>query len=189
MEQAVTYSNYMQAFKDMIALRTSHPALRSTAGYQINHLNDSDDILGMHRWNVNGDVLLVVIGLNNSDKFNYHIGFPQAGVWREVFNSQASVYGGTGLGNGGMITTTSIIKDGYANSAFITVPKMSVIVFQWSPEDVNLDGTSDLYDMALFQRCVAGGSDCSVDADFDNDSNVDADDWAYVGPRVLGPGQ
>ncbi len=183
------YGNYMQAFKDMIALRTSHPALRSTAGYQINHLNDSDDIIGMHRWNGEGDVLLIVISLNNSDEFNYHIGFQQPGAWREIFNSQASVYGGTGLGNGGMITTTSVIKDGYANSAFITVPKMSVTVFQWTPEDVNFDGTSDLFDMALFQRCVGGGPDCTINADLNSDSNVNVDDWAYIGPRVEGPGQ
>ncbi|NOX59547.1 MAG: hypothetical protein GXP29_11920 [Planctomycetes bacterium] len=184
-----TYGNYMQAFKDMIALRRTNPALRSDASYQINHLNDANDVLGLHRWNSSGDVLLIVIGLNNNDLFNYNIGFQQPGAWREIFNSQASEYGGTGLGNGGLITTVNITKDGYANSAFITVPKMSVTVFQWTPEDVNLDGTSDLVDLSLFQQCVGGGPDCSVNADLNGDLTVDANDWQLIGPRVVGPGQ
>ena len=182
-----TYADYLLAFKDMIRLRTTNPALRSNAGYDVSHSNEFTDVLILHRWDLDGNDLIIVIGFANSDLTNYQIGFPQPGTWREVFNSQASVYGGNGAGNGGMITTNPTSRDGFAQSAGITVPRMSAIVFQWAPEDFDGDGDGDLRDMALFQQCLAGGPDCSVDADLNNDGNVDKADWAYMATRAVGP--
>jgi len=128
--KATTYASYLQAFKDMIRVRRENPALRSNAGVQINHTNEVKDILAMHRWDGSGNVVMVVASLANEDQNNYRVGFPQAGTWHEIFNSQASVYGGNGSGNGGSITTNLGAYDSFAQSAEIVVPRMSVTVFR-----------------------------------------------------------
>ncbi len=128
--KVTTYAGYLQFFKDMIAVRRGNGALRADAPVAVSHLNESGNVIGIHRWNTEGNDLMVVVSLSNADFTNYHIGFPQPGVWDEILNSQAAVYGGSGLGNGGSITTSPGLKDGFADSAWITVPKMSVLVFR-----------------------------------------------------------
>lgn len=126
----VTYASYLQAVKDMIRIRKENRGFRANAGVEVNHINEPKDILVMHRWDGAGNDLMVVASLANEDQNSYRIGFPQSGDWHEIFNSQALVYGGNGSGNGGLITTNLGPYDGYAQSAQIVVPRMSIVVFR-----------------------------------------------------------
>lgn len=128
--KAATYANYLQAVKDMIRIRKQNPGFRANADFEINRTDESKDTLTMHRWDGAGNDLLVVASLANEDQLNYHLGFPQGGIWHEIYNSQASSYGGNGSGNGGAITANGPAKDGYLQSAWITIPRMSVTVFR-----------------------------------------------------------
>ena len=117
----------------MIAIRKSNGALRANAGTEVQHVNDSANILAMHRWDLNGNEIVIVAGLNNNDMTGYELGFPHSGTWFEIFNSQAATYGGNGTGNGGSIeaTYTDTAKDGFNNHAYINVPRMSILVFRY----------------------------------------------------------
>ncbi len=127
---ATTYSAYLQFFQDMIALRRTISSLRSDSPVRVSHINESGNVLGIHRWTSDGDDLIIVASFNNSDFTDYQVGFPSGGTWNEILNSQADVYGGSGLGNGGSVTTTAGPLDGFDQSGFVTVPASSVIVFQ-----------------------------------------------------------
>jgi 1,4-alpha-glucan branching enzyme len=79
-----------------------------------------------------GEQELVVIGtLNENHLVDYEIGFPQPGIWREVFNSDfyESTMGHQTVGNAGEVVTVDRPLHGFANSASIKIPANGVIVF------------------------------------------------------------
>ncbi|WP_420101712.1 1,4-alpha-glucan branching protein GlgB [Bosea sp. (in: a-proteobacteria)] len=45
--------------------------------------------------------VLVLVNMTPVPRWGYRVGIPAGGWWREVFNSDADIYGGSGLGNGG----------------------------------------------------------------------------------------
>ncbi len=132
-DNVLTYAGYLQFFKDMIAVRKTNAAMKANAPVAVSHVNESGNVIGFRRWSAGGNDLMVVVSFNNSDQTGYQLGFPQPGAWEEILNSDASVYGGSGLVNAPGVTTTSVPIDGFANSATITVPKMSVMVFRLRP--------------------------------------------------------
>jgi 1,4-alpha-glucan branching enzyme len=63
----------------------------------------------------------------------YRIGLPHAGLWREVFNSDAEVYGGSGLGNLGQVVAHPQPSHGLPASAEIMVPPLSAVYLRYEP--------------------------------------------------------
>ena len=57
----------------------------------------------------------------------YRLGLPQAGRWREVLNTDAAIYGGSGVGNLGVIEAVPEPWHGRPASATITLPPMGVL--------------------------------------------------------------
>ncbi len=63
----------------------------------------------------------------------YRIGLPHAGRWREAVNTDAAVYGGSGVGNLGVVTAVDEPCHGLPASATLTLPPLAVL---WlTPED------------------------------------------------------
>jgi 1,4-alpha-glucan branching enzyme len=60
----------------------------------------------------------------------YRVGMPSAGVYREILNSDADVYGGSNVGNSGMVVTTAQPWMGREDSAVVTLPPLGFIVLQ-----------------------------------------------------------
>jgi 1,4-alpha-glucan branching enzyme len=58
------------------------------------------------------------------------IGVPLAGRWREVLNSDAQVYGGSGAGNFGGGHTEARACGPHAHSLVVTVPPLATVVFE-----------------------------------------------------------
>jgi 1,4-alpha-glucan branching enzyme len=66
---------------------------------------------------------------------NYRVGLPHAGRWREVLNTDAAVYGGSGVGNLGRIEAVVEPWHGRPASAVITLPPLGVL---WlAPEEAD----------------------------------------------------
>ncbi len=91
-------------------IRWNHPALRSPAG-QITHTDRVNNVVAFKRWNNAGDVLLVVVNAGDGqwDNTQYAVGLNgDSGSWREIFNSQAPLYGGINtVGNPGYVLNSS----------------------------------------------------------------------------------
>ena len=78
-----------------------------------------------------GRDVIVVIHLANFNRFDYRIGFPAEGEWREVFNSDVYenwVNPGT-VGNGGRIRAEPQPMHDFAYSAALALPANSLLVF------------------------------------------------------------
>jgi 1,4-alpha-glucan branching enzyme len=58
---------------------------------------------------------------------DYKVGLPAAGRWREVINTDAIVYGGSGVGNLGGVEAAAEPWHGLPASASITVPPLGVL--------------------------------------------------------------
>nr|WP_223272164.1 1,4-alpha-glucan branching protein GlgB [Pandoraea pnomenusa] len=74
------------------------------------------------------DVCLVVVNLTPIPRHGYRIGVPVRGGWREVLNSDATCYGGSGIGNGGYIASQGVPSHGYAESLNLTLPPLGCLV-------------------------------------------------------------
>jgi 1,4-alpha-glucan branching enzyme len=59
----------------------------------------------------------------------YRVGVPRAGFWRELLNSDAQVYGGSGVGNRGGMHTDAWGYHGRDQSLVVTVPPLGIVMF------------------------------------------------------------
>jgi 1,4-alpha-glucan branching enzyme len=76
------------------------------------------------------EVLLAVFNFTPKVHRNFRIGAPRGGPWREVINSDAQEYGGSGQGNFGEVTAAPFGWHGRPSSLFITVPPLAAVVFK-----------------------------------------------------------
>ncbi len=81
------------------------------------------------------DVLLVAFNFTPVPRENHRIGVPHPGVWTEVLNSDAPIYGGSGQGNLGAVESRPVAADGRPQSLVVTLPPLAVVVFKGAPGD------------------------------------------------------
>jgi 1,4-alpha-glucan branching enzyme len=73
------------------------------------------------------DLFLVVCSFTPIPRMNYRVGVPRGGLWREVLNSDAKIYGGSGYGNFGSVETTPVPAHGKYHSLSLTLPPLGVL--------------------------------------------------------------
>jgi 1,4-alpha-glucan branching enzyme len=78
------------------------------------------------------DVIVVVCNFTPVTHFNYKIGVPQPGFWKELLNSDAKEYGGSGQGNLGGVEAKLIPFHGRSYSMTITVPPLAAVFLKSS---------------------------------------------------------
>jgi 1,4-alpha-glucan branching enzyme len=105
-------------------------------GFQWVEANAADDsILAWLRHDRNGRAVLVVANYTPVTRPNIRIGVDREGSWNELLNSDASVYGGSGVGNLGRVETAPIPFHGRPLSIVLTLPPLGVLFLEWSPSD------------------------------------------------------
>jgi 1,4-alpha-glucan branching enzyme len=87
-------------------------------------------ILAYARYGAEGDPPVVVIAnFTPVPREGYRIGVPRPGFWSEVLNSDADIYGGSGIGNRGGMDAEKHGCRGYECSLVVTAPPFAVVVF------------------------------------------------------------
>ncbi len=71
--------------------------------------------------------VLVVCNMTPAPRYHYRIGVPYAGVWREMLNSDADIYGGSNLGNGGAVQAQHDAMHGQPQSLDLILPPLAVL--------------------------------------------------------------
>jgi len=74
--------------------------------------------------------MAAVINFSGMEHHQYRIGLPRPGVWREVLNTDAEMYGGAGVGNLGEIVAEDVPWHGQPYSAVVTMQKLSAVWFE-----------------------------------------------------------
>lgn len=73
------------------------------------------------------EVIVVVCNWQPIPHADYPIGVPVLGRWTELLNSDATAYGGFGVGNGEGVDATAAPLNGYPYSLSLTIPPLSVL--------------------------------------------------------------
>lgn len=77
-----------------------------------------------------GPQLVCVANLSPTVHYEHLVGMPLAGRWREVLNTDASHYDGSGVGNLGAVVAEGPPADGQPVSARLTLPPLAVVWFE-----------------------------------------------------------
>ena len=63
-------------------------------------------------------------------RYGYRMGVPEPGIYREVLNTDADVYGGSNVGNAGQLQTEPIPTHGFPQSVSFTLPPLAGLVLK-----------------------------------------------------------
>ena len=124
-------ADHLRFTRELLALRWQQPALRGQ-GFRVVHVHDENRVLAFHRWvEGEGRDILVIAHLSTFNRFEYAIGVPGGGVWRELFNSDVyeSWVNPNVVGNGGAVFAGGPPMHGFAQSADFVLPANSILVF------------------------------------------------------------
>ncbi|MBI5098611.1 MAG: 1,4-alpha-glucan branching protein GlgB [Nitrospirae bacterium] len=122
--------------RDLNHLYRNEPAL-----YELDFSNDGFEWIDFHDWEQStisflrkgksaGETVLVVCNFTSIPRYNYRVGIPRGGYWRELLNSDARIYGGSGRGNAGGVEADSIPVQGRSFSLSLTLPPLGVLFFK-----------------------------------------------------------
>ena len=78
---------------------------------------------------------LVVCNFTPVPRLGYRLGVPDEGFWAERLNTDAEVYGGSGMGNLGGVRSQASPSHGRANSITVNAPPLATVIFQLSAEE------------------------------------------------------
>jgi len=78
------------------------------------------------------EVVLVVVNMTPVPRHGYRVGVPFAGCWHERLNTDAACYGGSNVGNGGMVRSDAQPSHGHAASLVLTLPPLATLVLQYA---------------------------------------------------------
>ena len=131
-----SHRGVQQLLGDLNRLYTSEPALYELdfdpAGFEWVDANDADASVYafMRKGKTTSTKFLIVFNATPVVRENYRVGVPNGGLWREVINSDASEYWGSGVGNSGGAEATPIESHGRSHSVVLTLPPLSAIFFK-----------------------------------------------------------
>jgi 1,4-alpha-glucan branching enzyme len=93
--------------------------------------NSEMSIIAFLRKAAKGTPLLVVCNFTPVPRANFLVGVPLRGVWREIINSDAQDYGGSGWGNFGAVESAPVGAHGRLESLNLNLPPLAVLVLRW----------------------------------------------------------
>lgn len=121
--------------KDLNRLYRENPAMweldYEQKGFEWIDCHDAErGVVSFLRRDSLGNELIFVSNFTPVKYENYRVGVPGRGYYKEIFNSDAEIYGGSNAGNGGGVTATDIAWHGRLNSIDITVPPLATVIFK-----------------------------------------------------------
>ena len=123
---------------DLNALYKNYPALHekqfSPESFEwINYSDHQNAVMSYIRKGKNPkEDVVVVCNFTQVVREKYRIGLPQKGKLEEIFNSDAAIYGGSGVLNSSELTIEASPYDGREYSAALTLPPLSVTVYKFN---------------------------------------------------------
>jgi len=103
------------------------------AGFRWIAADDSNNSVYAYYRNGHADSppVIAVCNFTPVPRLHYRIGAPRAGGWREILNSDSELYGGSNLGNGGWIETSSTPLHGQPFSLELTLPPLATVLLRY----------------------------------------------------------
>lgn len=111
--------------------RQLHALDSDPRGFEWIDFSDSDNsVISFMRQSDDGrNGLLFVFNMTPVPRHGYRIGVPWKGKYIELLNSDATVYGGSGIGNYGSVSTQDVPMHGRQQSIELTLPPLAAEIF------------------------------------------------------------
>ncbi|HEV7168441.1 MAG TPA: 1,4-alpha-glucan branching protein GlgB, partial [Micrococcaceae bacterium] len=140
----------------------STPALfeldNDPAGFEWINGNDADhNVLSFIRRDRAGRPLVCLVNFAGNPHLDFRVGMPSAGRWHEVLNTDDNEFGGSGVGNGGMVVAEAEGYDGKPASVTLALPPLGVLFLAPADDGDGGDGAV-LGDGLSATEADAGGS-------------------------------
>jgi len=118
--------------RDLNRLYAAEPALHeldfASEGFEWIDFHDwEQSIVSFLRKGKDRSAVLVVCNFTPVPRYEYRLGVPCGGFWRELLNSDAVVYGGSGHGNFGGVEASPLSAHGRPFSLSLTLPPLGVL--------------------------------------------------------------
>jgi 1,4-alpha-glucan branching enzyme len=130
------HSGLRRFVQDLNRMHREEPALHqrdfSEQGFEWVDVHDSErSVLSFLRKGSDPkNVVLAICNCTPIPRENYRVGVPFSGHWREIMNSDAPLYGGSGQGNLGGVSAAPVPMHGRYHSLSITLPPLSILCFK-----------------------------------------------------------
>jgi 1,4-alpha-glucan branching enzyme len=76
------------------------------------------------------DTVVIIVNFTPVPRYGYRVGVPGPGWYREVLNSDASIYGGSNVGNDGGLWATAEPRHDLSHTLTLTLPPLSCMMFK-----------------------------------------------------------
>jgi 1,4-alpha-glucan branching enzyme len=128
----VQHAELQRWVEDLNKTYRTIPALHeldfSPDGFEwIDCCDSENSVVSLIRKSKSDDVVLVALNYTPLPRHNYAVGVPRGGHWREILNSDAAMYGGSGQGNMGGVEAAPIPLHGRKWSVTLTLPPLSAV--------------------------------------------------------------
>ncbi|CAM3276691.1 1,4-alpha-glucan branching protein GlgB [Paracoccus nototheniae] len=126
---------------DLNRLYRDQPALHrldcDPAGFEWIDASDTENsvLVYLRKSDDGAPPALVICNLTPTPHHDYRVGTPLPGLWREVLNSDEARYGGSNMGNHGLVGTDDAPCHGRDQSLSLTLPPLSTIVLMPADRD------------------------------------------------------
>ncbi len=110
-------------------LQALHALDAEAAGFEWIDASDSEQsVVTYVRRGASGEVAVVACNFTPVVRHGYRIGMPVAGRYSERINTDAAIYGGSGVGTGDDLTTEDVPWHGRDQSLRVTLPPLATVV-------------------------------------------------------------
>jgi len=126
------HAGMQRLVRDLNAVMRHYPALHqldvSPEGFAwISHDDAEHSVIAFERRDREGRAVMVVCNLTPVVREGWRVGVPQSGLWRELINTDAAIYGGSGVGNAPLASEPVAWHD-RAQSVVMTLPPLATVM-------------------------------------------------------------
>ena len=133
--QQPLHSGLRRFVADLNRVYTSERALYeqdfSPAGFSWIDCNDHENsVVSLIRRDKDGGSVVALLNFTPVPRDGYRIGVPFAGAYDELINSDSAAYGGSNIGNAGVVFTEGIASHGFDQSLRLALPPLSFLLLK-----------------------------------------------------------
>jgi 1,4-alpha-glucan branching enzyme len=133
------HEGVLRTVRDLNAVYRSTPALHDCdddpSGFEWIHGDEAAiNVFPWLRWGADGSVVAVFANMAPVPR-DYRAGLPFAGTWKEVMNTDAAIYGGSGVGNLGVVNARAESWQGRPACADVVLPPLSTLYLRYDGKE------------------------------------------------------
>ena len=135
-----SHSGLQRLARDMNEILRGYPCLHqidfSWEGFEWIDLNDWENsvLFTLRKGKDPEDMMVCGFNFTPVPRAGYRMGVPRMGTYEEVMNTDATIYGGSGMGNPRFVKAEALAWQGRDQSIPVTVPPLGAVFFRYRPD-------------------------------------------------------